>query len=301
MSSKYYSYILVTPARNEEAYIEKTIQSMVAQTVLPEKWVIVSDGSTDRTDEIVKKYIANHKWIKFIRLPEHRDRHFAAKVHAFNAGYDKVKNIKHDIIGNLDADLSFEEGYIEYLLQKFCQYNDLGVAGTPFVEDSSPHYDYSFTNIDHVSGACQLFRRKCFESIGGYTPIKGGGIDWVAVTTARMKGWKTRTFTEKTIFHHREMGTGKGNILSARFRLGKEDYYLGSHPLWEILRAVYQMKFNPYILGGLLILLGYMIASLQRIERPIPTELIKFYRREQMDRLKNKFLTLSQINKSRIS
>jgi biofilm PGA synthesis N-glycosyltransferase PgaC len=137
MSSQNYSYILITPARNEEAYIEKTIQSMIAQTVLPEKWIIVSDGSTDRTDDIVKRYTAKHRWIKLIRLPEHRDRHFAAKVDAFNAGYSKVKNIQHDIIGNLDADLSFEEDYIEFLLQKFYQYLDLGVAGTPFVEDST--------------------------------------------------------------------------------------------------------------------------------------------------------------------
>jgi GT2 family glycosyltransferase len=222
-------------------------------------------------------------------MPEHDDRQFAAKVHAFNAGYQRISDEAYEIIGNLDSDLSFETDYIEYLLEKFVQYPDLGVAGTPFVEDTSQSYNYRFTNIEHVSGACQLFRRKCFEEIGGYTPIKGGGIDWVAVTTARMKGWKTRTFTEKTIFHHRKMGTGKGNILTARFRLGKEDYYLGSHPLWALLRSFHQMKFKPYILGGIFIYLGYIIAYLQKMERPIPQELINFYRTEQMHRIK-KFL-----------
>jgi GT2 family glycosyltransferase len=162
------------------------------------------------------------------------------------------------------------------------------VAGTPFIEDASQHYDYRFTNIEHVSGACQLFRRECFEAIGGYLPIKGGGIDWVAVTTARMKGWKTRTFTEKTIFHHRTMGTGKGNILMARFRLGKEDYYEGSHPLWELFRATYQMKFSPLVLGGLFIFSGYLAAFLQGMDRPVSPELIAFYRKEQMQRLKGK-------------
>jgi glycosyltransferase involved in cell wall biosynthesis len=282
------SYALITPARNEEAYIELTIRSMISQTVPPKTWVIVSDGSTDRTDEIVKRYLPNHPWMQLLRLPERKERHFAAKVHAFNAGYERIKNVGHDIIGNLDADLSFDADYIEFLLDKFVRDPDLGVAGTPFIEEASRPYDYRFTNIEHVSGACQLFRRECFEAIGGYMPIKGGGIDWVAVTTARMKGWKTRTFTEKTIFHHRAMGTGKGNVLTARFRLGREDYYEGSHPLWEVFRAVYQMKFSPRILGGLWMLAGYIAASLQRMERPVSPELIAFYRKEQMQRLKGK-------------
>ena len=286
------SYVLITPARNEEAYIEHTIKSVISQTVLPTKWVIVSDGSTDRTDAIVKGYLPAHPWMELIRMPERKERHFAAKVHAFNAGYERVKRIGCDIIGNLDADLSFEADYIEFLLDKFSRDPVLGVAGTPFVEDASQPYDYRFTNVEHVSGACQLFRRECFEAIGGYKPIKAGGIDWVAVTTARMKGWKTRTFTEKTIFHHRTMGTGKGNILMARFRLGKEDYYEGSHPLWEFFRAVYQMKFSPRILGGLLILSGYIAAFLQRMERPVTPELIAFYRQEQMQRLKGKVARL---------
>ena len=282
------SYVLITPARNEEAYIEHTIKSVISQTVLPMKWVIVSDGSTDRTDDIVKGYLRAHLWMELIRMPERKERHFAAKVHAFNAGYEKVKRIGCDIIGNLGADLSFGADYIEFLLDKFSTDPVLGVAGTPFVEDASQPYDYRFTNVEHVSGACQLFRRACFEAIGGYKPIKAGGIDWVAVTTARMKGWKTRTFTEKTIFHHRTMGTGKGNILMARFRLGKEDYYEGSHPLWELFRAVYQMKFSPRFLGGLLILSGYIAAFQQRMERPVTPELIAFYRQEQMQRLKGK-------------
>jgi cellulose synthase/poly-beta-1,6-N-acetylglucosamine synthase-like glycosyltransferase len=286
------SYALITPARNEEAYIERTIKSMISQTVLPAKWVIVSDGSTDRTDDIVRGYLPAHPWMELIRMPERTERHFAAKVQAFNAGYEKVKRMGCDIIGNLDADLSFEADYIEFLLDKFSRDPALGVAGTPFVEDASRPYDYRFTNIEHVSGACQLFRRECFEAIGGYKPIKAGGIDWVAVTTARMKGWKTRTFTEKTIFHHRSMGTGKGNILMARFRLGKEDYYEGSHPLWELFRAFYQMKFSPRILGGVLILSGYTAAFLQRLDRPVSPELIAFYRREQMQRLRAKLAGL---------
>ena len=278
-------YILITPARNEEAYIEKTIQSVISQTVLPEKWVIVSDGSTDRTDEIVKQYIAENAWIELIRMPEHRDRTFAAKVHCFNAGYEKLKDVKYDIIGNLDADISFKEDYFEFLLGKFAEIPELGVSGTPFVEGSS-HYDYKFTNIEHVSGACQLFRRECFKEIGGYIPIKGGGIDWTAVTTARMKGWKTRTFTEKVCFHHKKMGTGNSSALMTSFRQGYKDYFLGGHPLWQLFRTIYQMSKKPYIIGGLLLFFGYNWAYISRVERPVSQELMKFHRREQMQRLK---------------
>jgi glycosyltransferase involved in cell wall biosynthesis len=286
------SYVLITPARNEEAFIEQTIKSVIEQTILPLKWVIVSDGSTDHTDEIVRAYLPGNPWIEFIRMPEHRDRHFAAKVECFNAGYEKVKGLDFDIIGNLDADISFDKEYLKYLLDKFAEDPTLGVAGTPYVEDGK-HYDYRFTNIEHVSGACQLFRRACFEDIGGYTPIKGGGIDWVAVTTARMKGWKTRTFTDKTCLHHRKIGTGNASPLLTWFKQGRKDYVFGNHPLWEAFRAFYQMGKKPYIIGGKLLLSGFVWAALKRTDRPISAELMEFVHKEQMQRLK-KALHLKQ-------
>ncbi len=280
-----YRYILITPARNEEEHIEGVIESVAAQTHLPAKWVIVSDGSTDATDALVRKHLQNYSWMEFMRMPEHEDRQFAAKVHCFNAGYAKVKPTEHDIVGNLDADITFERDYFEYLMSKFADDPRLGVAGTPFVEDGK-HYDYRYTNIEHVSGACQLFRRRCFEEIGGYVPIKGGGIDWAAVTTARMRGWKTRTFTDKTCRHHRKMGTGNASPILTWFRQGRKDYFLGNHPVWELFRTVYQMSHKPYCLGGSLLLAGYLWSAAKNEERPISHELIAFVRKEQMHRLK---------------
>lgn len=278
-------YVLISPARNEEAHLERIIRSVISQTILPEKWVIVSDGSTDRTDEIAQEFAVQHSWMRLTRMPEHADRQFAAKVHCFNAGLKILKETSYEIIGNLDADLSFEPEIMEFLLDRFEQDPGLGVAGVPFVEDSTGTYDYRFTNIEHVSGACQMFRRECFEAVGGYKPIKGGGIDWLAVTTARMLGWKTRTFTEKSVFHHRKIGTGRSKRLDALFRQGTKDYYLGNHPLWEFFRALYQMRYQPYGIGGLTIFVGYLGAHLRRAERPAPPEVIRFYRREQMQRL----------------
>ena len=282
-------YVLITPARNEEAFIEQTIQSVISQTVLPKKWVIVSDGSTDRTDAIVQAYLPEYEWMELVRMPEHRDRNFAAKVSCFNAGYMCLKGVDYDIIGNLDADISFEKLYMAFLLSKFEANPRLGVAGTPFVERGIGTYDYKYTNVEHVSGACQLFRRACFEEIGGYIPIKGGGIDWVAVTSARWKGWQTRTFEEKNCLHHRPMGTGGASVLGARFKLGKEDYYLGGHPVWAFFRAVFQAKEKPYVVGGLWLYAGYLFGAFTRIKRPLAPGLITFHRGEQMTRLKNIF------------
>jgi len=282
------SYVLITPARNEEKYIETTIRSVIEQTVLPKKWVIVSDGSTDLTDQIVMRYAASFPWIDLVRMPANQGRSFAAKVRCFNAGYKQVKDLKYDIIGNLDADISFEKDYFGFLVGKFTEIPELGVAGTPFVERSVT-YDYRFTNIEHVSGACQLFRRSCFEDVGGYSPIQGGGIDWVAVTTARMKGWTTRTFTEKVCFHLKGIGTGNGSQWGAWFRYGQKDYSLGNHPLWQISRSLYQMTKRPVFVKGSLVLMGYLWSALKRTERPISDELMVFHRGEQMNRLRRTF------------
>jgi glycosyltransferase involved in cell wall biosynthesis len=283
-------YVLVTPARNEENYIGNTIASVVAQTARPLRWVIVSDGSTDGTDAIIQAAAAQHDWIEWLRMPDRRDRSFAAKASSFNAGYEKLKGLAFDLIGNLDADITFEPDYFEFLLGKFASFDGLGVAGTPFVEDSdspSQHtYAHDGANLAHVSGACQLFRRECFDAVGGYVPIKGGAIDWIAVTTARMKGWQTRTFVDKVSHHHRKIGTADSSVLQSRFHYGRKAYYVGGHPLWELVRGLSQMRRAPYVLGGLWFIAGYGWASITRMHRPVPVELIAFHRSEQLARLK---------------
>jgi biofilm PGA synthesis N-glycosyltransferase PgaC len=289
------NYVLITPARNEAQFIELTIKSVVAQTVRPVKWVIVSDGSTDGTDEIVNKYAADYPWIELVRMPERQERHFAGKVHAFNAGYARVRDLDYSVIGSMDGDISFDEDYFSFLLGKLAGDSALGLVGTPFKDVTM--YDYRFVSIEHVSGACQLFRRECFEEIGGYTPVKSGGIDHIAVITARMKGWKTRTFTEKVCLHHRKMGSAQRGELRAKFEVGKKDYALGSHPVWQVFRTAYQMTKKPYVIGGLMLIAGYAASSMRRAERPVSHEFVEFRRREQMERLK-KFLTG---NKSRQS
>jgi glycosyltransferase involved in cell wall biosynthesis len=286
-------YVLVTPARNEEALIGATIRSVAAQTVTPVRWVIVSDGSTDRTDAIVSEFAARHPWIELLRMPERRDRQFAAKARAFNAGYERLKPLAFDVIANLDADITFEPDYFEFLLGKLSDDPRLGVTGTPFVEQADAPgqhtYAHRFANTDHVSGACQLFRRECFEQVGGYVPVKGGAIDWIAVTTARMRGWRTRTFTERVCHHHRQIGTATHGPLVMRFHYGRKAYYVGGHPLWECLRGLFQMRSRPLVLGGLWFISGYTWAWLSRMERPVSPELMAFHRGEQLARLRGLF------------
>lgn len=279
------SYVLITPARNEEAFIEKTIESVISQTALPAKWVIVDDGSTDRTPEIVGRYLAQHPWIEMVQMPQRRDRSFSAKVQAFEAGRETVNGLDYEIIGNLDADISFDKDYLEFLLNRFSQDSDLGVAGTIFREEGYSSENDSFEGQNHVAGGCQLFRAQCFEEIGGFIPTGAGGVDWIAVTTARMRGWKTRSFREKWFFHHRHLGMAERNPLAAIFSYGQKDYYLGGHPLWELFRIAYRLTKRPYIVGGLALAAGYGWAVLRRKRRPISNELMAFHRGEQMRKL----------------
>ena len=279
------NYVLITPARNEAAFIELTLKSVVAQTVPPARWVIVNDGSTDATEEIVKKYAAVYPWIDLIQMPERRERSFAGKAAAVNAGCKRMEGLEYDVIGNLDADVSFESDYFAFLMARFAENPSLGVGGTAFQEGNLA-YNYEFVGIEHVSGMCQMFRRKCFEEIGGYASVKSGGIDLIAVLSARAKGWKTRTFVEKSFVHHRTQGGALHTGLRGRLNMGRKDYLLGNHPMWEIFRSIYQMAHKPYFIGGFLGLVSYFWNSLRGVKKTIPEELMAMRRNDQMKRLK---------------
>jgi poly-beta-1,6-N-acetyl-D-glucosamine synthase len=291
-------YVLITPARNEERFIVKTLDSMVLQTLLPERWVIVDDGSRDKTAEIVEKYAARHPWIELVQRPQHMDRSFAGKVQAFNAGLERARSLQFEVIGNLDADLSFDPDYLEFLMQKFSQDPKLGVAGTPFTEDGG--YDTakdSFEGENYVAGGCQLFRYRCFQEIGGYVPNPAGGVDWIAVMAARMKGWKVQSFPEKRFHHYRTLGTAERNILGASFSYGERAYYLGGSPIWHFFRGIYRMSQKPFLLGGMALMSGYCWAAMRRTKRPVSREMIRFHRREQMKKLRAIFGTLLRLKK----
>lgn len=287
------SYVLITPARNEAAFIERTLESVVNQTVLPVRWVIVDDGSTDGTSQIVARYAENRPWIRIHRLVRDPERSFGGKAQAFNTGWGLVEDLEYDIIGNLDGDISFDADFFEFLLERFEEDPRLGVAGTVFEEEGYHSATDSFEGQNHVAGGCQLFRRQCLRDVGGYVLHKRGGIDWIAVTTARMRGWKTRSFKEKSFFHYRRMGTADRGRFAAAFSYGEKDYYLGGHPLWQVVRCVYRALKRPYLVEGFALAAGYVWAALRGLERPISPELVRFHRKEQMAKLRAIFRRLA--------
>jgi glycosyltransferase involved in cell wall biosynthesis len=290
-------YVLITSARNEEAYISKTLESVVAQTHLPEHWVIVDDGSTDRTAEIVEDYVARFPWISLIRRVNRPNRNFAGKAEAVNNGFKFLETAKFDVVGNLDADLSFEPDIMEFLMKQFAAEPRLGVGGTPYIEGDFDSARDSFEGEHFVAGQLQLFRRQCFEEIGGYSKSRAGGIDWIAVMTARMKGWKTQSFAEKRFIHHRVMSTAEQGVLAAYFSHGKKDYYLGGSPIWEIFRVGFRAMKKPYLIGAAAMLCGYCQVALSGTERPVSVELMRFNRHNQLKKLRKIFQSLLRFKK----
>ena len=289
-------YVLITPARNEEAFIERTLQSVIAQTEPPVRWVIVDDGSSDRTAEIVERYTTRYPWIELLRRSPRKDRNFAGKVAAVNAGLERMRSLEFDVVGNLDADVSFDADYMSFLMQRFSEQPDLGIGGTPFTQPGG--YDSAEDSLEgqnYVAGPCQLFRYRCFQDIGGYVANPAGGVDWIAVMTARMNGWTVRSFADKRFHHHRSMGTAERGAVAALFSYGEKDYYLGGSPIWQLCRVAYRLTKPPRLVGGLALLFGYTWAAVRRRERAVSPELMGFHRNEQMRKLRRilpSFLTL---------
>lgn len=284
------TYVLMTSARNEEAYIEKTIKSVISQTVLPKKWIIVSDGSTDSTDEIVSKYANKYNFIQLIHIDGDPQRNFGSKVKALNAALKQLNSLEYYFIGNLDADVSFDPDYYEIMLEKFRENPKLGLAGGEIYE-----YDGEFvqSTVDtwHVSGAVQLFRRRCWEDIGGYLQLKRS-VDAIAVKMVRMTGWEVEKYPNIEVFHYRRRGTGKGNILISRFKYGISEYTIGTPPIYMVIKFFDRLREKPYIIGSIFRLSGYCFSFLKREQRVLPNEVVKYIRHEQMQRLKGKIIKL---------
>jgi len=282
-------YVLMTAAHNEEAFIEGTIQSVLSQSLRPRKWVIVSDNSTDRTNEIVGSYAVQYDFIQFLPVTRAPGRSFGAKVIALHKGAELLEGVKYDFIGNLDADLSLETSYFEQLLEQFYRSPRLGLAGGFVYEDSGHGYQSRRVNdVRNVAHAGQLVRRECYEAIGGYAVLKYGGEDWYAQTNARMTGWQVEAFPQLKLFHHRHTGTSGGAVKNA-FRLGRLDYSFGSDPAFEVLKCLHRVLDRPYFLITIGRLAGFAWSYLSAEPREVPNDFSSFLRREQRQRLSSLF------------
>jgi glycosyltransferase involved in cell wall biosynthesis len=280
------TYVLLTAAHNEEADIARTIESVAAQTVLPERWVIVSDNSTDETDNIVQTYADKHDWIRLLRVSRKPGISFASKIIALKQGEKLLKDVPFDYLGNVDGDVAFEPFYFERLLTRFQENPRLGIAGG-YVHDL---LDGEFRNRPGnspfaVAHAGQLVRKECYQAIGGYAVLKYGGEDWHAQVSAKMRGWQTEAFSDLRISHYRPTGT-KGSHLNHVFRQGKMDYSLGSYPPFEIFKCLRRIPQKPLFIGGIARLLGFSWSSLIHEDRPVTSEFVAFLRKEQKERMR---------------
>ena len=292
MSAQALTYVLVTPARNEEAFIENTIRSVATQTVKPVKWIIVSDRSTDRTDEIVKQYANENKFIELLSIAGDEKRNFGSQVRAINKGYEKLRQTESDysFIGNLDADVSFRADYFEKLLAEFENNPRLGLGGGFICEEKRGVFVSRDTNSEKsVAHAVQLFRRECFESIGGYLPLKYGGPDWCAEIMVSMRKWDVFSFPKLEVNHHRPTTSAEG-FLRGAFRSGLMDYSMGSHPIFEIMKCFRRIITRPIILAASFRIIGYLYGIIKNEPRQVRAEVTEYLRSIQINRVISIFL-----------
>jgi poly-beta-1,6-N-acetyl-D-glucosamine synthase len=283
-------YVILTAARNEEAYIAKTLQSVLDQTDPPLRWVIVSDGSTDRTDAIVREYAAKCGFIELLTVPREGGRNFGSKANALRAGYERVRGLNHEFVAILDADISFDPSYYAEMILRFDRDADLGLAGGLLLDCWKEQFIPQAVSCEwSVSGPVQMFRRSCYDAMGGYRPLPHGGVDAVAEIMVRMQGKRVRTFPEVRVLHHRYTSTEKGSAAVAAFRNGIKEYAYGVHPLFEIVKCVRQFREKPLLVGSLMRFTGYSWAVLRREPRPIPPDVLRFEQAEQMRRLRDLF------------
>ena len=279
-------YVLVTPAHNEADYISRTMASVLSQRVLPEKWIIVNDRSTDATSHVVRQNLGSASFIELVeRNCEQPAPELNPKVLAFKDGLARLQDIDYAFIGNLDADIELPPDYYATLLGLFATEPQLGICGGALLERNGENLVRRYgDSAGHVPGAIQLFRRTCFEQVNGFYPARHAGEDTVMEFMARMHGWEVRSFQDLMVVHLRTTGATSGGGLRYRFRDGLRDYANGNHPLYELAKCVRRIGQMPPFIGSAGILAGYCWGYLSKVTRP-PHDVVRHVRKEQLQRL----------------
>lgn len=282
-------YVLITPVRNEARTIATTIESVANQTVKPVEWVIVSDASTDQTDEIIKSWASRLAFIHYIRLENRPDRAFSSVVFAIEAGLEALRTRGYGFIGILDGDIRFAPDYYAQILERFGRNEKLGLAGGLVLDVLDGKHVVQAQYLGDVAGAVQLFRRECFEALGGLFAIPEGGWDAITCIGARMNGYETRTFEDILVDHLKPRNSGMGGWLTRKWIMGSRDYALGYHPLFEFFKCCSRTMEYPPVIGALTWGLSFGYATILGRRRLLPDAVKKQVRKEQMERLREKF------------
>jgi hypothetical protein len=278
-------YVIVTAAHNEEAFLELTIQSVLAQTIRPARWVIVSDRSSDRTDSIAASFARQHEFIRFLRLDHSLSRGTASKITALREAIGQLADCDYDFIANLDGDISFDPDYFSSLLAHFEKDPGLGIAGGVVWESCTGAFEPRISNsLRSVAHAGQMVRRACYDQIGGWLALEFGGEDWYAEIRARRLRWRVAAFAEQKLLHYRPTG-GASPLLRHRFREGKMDHSVGSHPIFEIMKCARRLPEKPFLLGSLIRMCGFLSGYAAGRPHAINAEMVRFLRQEQLSRI----------------
>lgn len=283
------NYVIITPAFNEEKYIEDTIKGVLSQNIIPVIWIIIDDGSNDGMACIIKEYAKKYDWIKYVFRPKVPGQsYYGSNVYAIQEGVKHLGDINYDYLAILDADIALPVDYYDKLLSRMEKDSELGITSGVYMDRIGENKFRKVLNDRRSTPkALTVFRKLCFEDIGGFVPMKYGGEDTIACFTARMKGWKTWSFPDIVAIHNKPVGTGHANnLLKIRFRQGFGEYFIATYPLFMLVKSLRRcIKEKPYLFGGLARLLGFIYAHFIGEPRQIPKELIKYIRKEQFGRV----------------
>jgi poly-beta-1,6-N-acetyl-D-glucosamine synthase len=295
------SYVIITPVRNEQEHLPKTIASVVAQTVRPLRWIIVNDGSSDRTAAIIDEAARQHPWIRAVHRTDRGFRKQGGGV--MEAFYDGLSALNQslgstphhdsrftihepqwDFLVKLDGDLSFRPDYFERCLQHFAAAPRLGIGGGTICNDSEGEWEIEWKGDPpfHVRGATKIYRRQCWEVLGDL--VRQPGWDTLDELKANMLGWTTRTFSDAKILHHRKAGEVDG-LWKNWVKNGRANYITGYHPLFMLGKCARRAFRRPYLIGALGLLTGFFGGYIRRVPQITDRSLVQYLRTQQMNRL----------------
>lgn len=281
------SLAVISPVRDEAQFVRKTLDSMVAQTVRPQEWLFVDDGSTDDTKSIIESYARDHPWIRVATRENRGFRQLGSGViAAFDYGRERLLCRDYRYIAKLDGDISFPPKYLEVMLDRLERDPSLASASGKVFRPEKEGFVEEFMIDEMVAGQFKLYKRAAFDEIGGFTrTILWDGID---IHRCRMKGYSTISFNhpEARLTHHRLMGSSDANVYKGRARLGSGIWFMGYHPFYAIASGLFRMHEKPFLVGGLIIIGSYFLAALRREPQFEDRDFVQDLRRWQLEKLR---------------